>query len=150
MLVRNSRKNWVTREALERGISYGLAAANVEQKFGSRLTGIVFAGWQPFTDGNSRSLLRARLIWSIAPEEGLSAQVRWRGYASSKDDVDGACYNPERYRNRDAGLSLRRRVGTWTIGGLAGAGRERAAGFAESPDYWYGMVNIGVIVPLTR
>ena len=79
---------------------------------------------------------------------------------------------------------MRRHVGTWTIGGLAGAGRERAdnaswqttyigevraegplsggtrltigvlynraAGFAESADYWYGMVNVGVIVPLTR
>ena len=173
-----------TREALERGISYGLAAASIEQQFGSRLTGIAFAGWQPFTDGNSRSLLRARLIWGIAPEQGLSAQVRWRQYSSSKDDVDGAYYNPERYRNWDAGLSLRRHAGTWTVGGLAGAGRERAdnaswqttyigelraegplsgdmrltigvlysraAGFAESPDYWYGSANIGVIIPLTR
>jgi len=173
-----------TREALERGISYGLAAASVEQQFGSRLTGIAFAGWQPFTDGNSRSLLRARLILGIAPEEGLSAQVRWRRYSSSKSDVDGAYYNPEHYRNWDAGLSLRRHVGTWTVAGLAGAGRERAdnaswqtttiaelraegplsgdihltigvlynraAGFANSPDYWYGMANIGVIIPLTR
>ena len=173
-----------TRDALERGISYGLAAASVEQQFGSRLTGIAFAGWQPFTDGNSRSLLRARLIWGVAPEQGLSAQVRWRQYASSKNDVDGAYYNPERYRNWDAGLSLRRRFGSWTVAGLAGAGRERsdnaswqtttiaevraegplsgdmrltigvlynrAAGFAESSDYWYGSASIGVIIPLTR
>ena len=172
-----------TREALERGISYGLAAASIEQQFGSRLTGIAFAGWQPFTDGNSRSLLRARLIWGIAPEQGISAQVRWRQYASSSNDVDGAYYNPDRYRNWDAGLSLRRRVGTWTVAGLAGAGRERAdddawqtttiaevraegplsgdmrltigilynraTGFTESPDYWYGTASIGVIIPLS-
>jgi hypothetical protein len=70
------------------------------------------------------------------------------------------------------------------VGGLAGAGRERAdsaswqttyigelraegplsgdmrltvgvlynraAGFAESPDYWYGSASIGVIIPLAR
>jgi hypothetical protein len=171
-----------TREALEQGISYGLAAASVEQQFGSRLTGIAFAGWQPFTDGNSRALLRARLIWGIAPEEGLSAQFRWRQYSSSKDDVDGAYFNPGHYRNWDAGLSLRRRVGTWTVAGLAGAGRERAddaswqtttitelraegplsgdmrltigvlynraAGFAASPDYWYGTASVGLIIPL--
>jgi hypothetical protein len=26
----------------------------------------------------------------------------------------------------------------------------RAAGFAESPDYWYGSASIGVIIPLAR
>ena len=79
---------------------------------------------------------------------------------------------------------MRRRFGTWTVGGLAGAGRERAdnaswqttyigefraegplsgdmrltigvlynraAGFAESSDYWYGSASIGVIIPLAR
>lgn len=115
-----------TRAALERGIAYGLAAASVEQQFGERLTAIALAGWQPFTDGNSRALLRARLIWSVLPEEGFSAQLRWRQYSSSKDDVQGAYFNPDHYRNWDAVLSLRRRVGTWRLAGLAGAGQERA------------------------
>jgi hypothetical protein len=173
-----------TREALEEGISYGLAAASVEQQFGQRLTGIALLGWQPFTDGNSRTQFRARMIWSMLPEQGISAQMRWRQYASSKDDVDGAYYNPERYRNWDAVLSLRRRVGGWLVAGLAGAGQERAddaswqstgvaevraegplsgdmrlafsllysrsAGFATSPDYWYGMATVNLIVPLGR
>jgi len=115
-----------TKEAIERGITYGLVAASVEQQFGSRLTGIALAGWQPFTDGNSRSLVRARMIWSLLPEDGLSAQVRWRQYASSKSDVDGAYFNPEHYKNWDAGLSLRHRVGHgWIVYGLAGGGQER-------------------------
>lgn len=173
-----------TREALEEGIAYGLAAVSVEQQFGQRLTGIALAGWQPFTDGNSRTLLRARMIWGLLPEQGVTAQVRWRQYTSSTTDVGGAYFNPEHYRNWDTVLSLRRRVGTWMVSGLAGAGRERAddaswqttsiaefraegplsgdmrlavgllysraAGFAQSPDYWYGTANVSVIIPLAR
>jgi len=172
-----------TREAIERSISYGLLAGSVEQQFGQRLTGIALVGWQPFTDGNSRTLVRARLILSVLPEQGLSAQVRWRQYTSSEDDVT-AYYNPGRYRNWDAGFSLRRRLDTWVVAGLAAAGQERAdggswrttgiaelraegpisgdvrlavgflytsaAGFAASPDYWYGMANISLIIPLGR
>jgi len=172
-----------TRAAIERSITYGLLAASAEQQFGQRLTGIALVGWQPFTDGNSRTLLRARLILSVAPEHGLSAQVRWRQYASSEDGTT-AYYNPGRYRNWDAGLSMRRHVGTWVVSGLAGAGQERAdngswqttgiaelraegplsgdrrlavglvyssaAGFATSPDYWYGAVNVSLMVPSGR
>jgi hypothetical protein len=114
-----------TRAAIERGITYGLLAASVEQQFGARVTGILLGGWQPFTDGNSRALLRARLIVGLLPDEGLSLQGRWRQYRSSDSDVDGAYFNPDEYRNWDAGLSLRRRVRGWTVTGLAGAGRER-------------------------
>jgi len=170
-----------TRQALEEGIAYGLAGASIEQQFGHRFTGVAMAGWQPFTDGNSRTLLRARMIWSLLPDQGLSAQLRWRQYSSSDADVDGAYFNPDRYRTWDAVLSLRRRVSAWTLAGLAGGGQERvedgswqstgvaevraegplsrdmrlavnaaysnAAGFANSPNYWYGSASISVIIP---
>jgi hypothetical protein len=170
-----------TREALERGIAYGLAGASIEQQFGERFTAVAMAGWQPFTDGNSRALLRTRLIWSLLPEQGISTQLRWRQYSSSEQDVDGAYFNPDRYRNWDAAVSLRRRIGQWMLAGLAGAGQERiddgswqstalaearaegpvardmhlavsvlysnAAGFANSPDYWYGALNVSLIIP---
>jgi len=173
-----------TREALEQGIAYGLAGASVEQQFGHRLTGVALVGWQPFTDGNSRTLLRARMIWSLLPEQGISAQLRWRQYSSSDADVGGAYFNPDRYRTWDAVFSMRRRVGTWIVSGLAGGGQERvdngswqstgaaearaegplsrdmrlacsalysnAAGFANSPGYWYGSVNVSLIVPFGR
>lgn len=173
-----------TRQALEEGIAYGLAGASVEQQFGHRFTGIAMAGWQPFTDGNSRALLRARMIWSMLPEQGISAQLRWRQYSSSDADVGGAYFNPDRYRTWDAVLSMRRRVGTWMVAGLAGGGQEQvdrgswqstgvaevraegplsrdmrlavsasysnAAGFANSPDYWYGSANVSLIVPFGR
>jgi hypothetical protein len=170
-----------TRQALEEGIAYSLAGASLEQQFGRRFTGVAMVGWQPFTDGNSRALLRARMICSLLPEQGISAQLRWRQYSSSDADVGGAYFNPENYRTWDAVFSLRRRVGAWTVAGLAGGGQERvedgswqstgvaevraegplsrdmrlavnalysnAAGFANSQNYWYGSVNVSLIVP---
>lgn len=82
-----------TRQALEEGIAYGLAGASIEQQFGHRFTAVAMAGWQPFTDGNARALLRARMIWSLLPEQGISAQLRWRQYSSSDADVGGAYFN---------------------------------------------------------
>jgi len=173
-----------TRAALEKGITYGLLAASAEQQFGQRLTGIALLGWQPFTDGNSRDLFRARLIYSLLPEQGLVLQARWRQYSSSSTDVGGAYFNPEHYRNWDAGLSWRRHIGSWTLSALGGAGQERindtrwqttgivelraegtlsggnhlavgllysrAAGFAATPEYWYGGLNASLIIPLAR
>jgi hypothetical protein len=115
-----------TRAAIERSISYGLAAVSVEQQFGARLTAVGLVGWQPFTDGNARTVLRGRLICSLLPDQGLSAQVRYRQYSSREDDVEGAYFNPDTYRNWDAGLSLRHRFGGWTVAGLVAAGQERA------------------------
>ena len=131
-----------------------------------------------------RTLLRARTIWGALPEQGLSVQARWRQYSSGDSDVPDAYFNPDRYRTWDGVLSLRRRVGTWRVAGLAGGGQERiengswqstgvaevraegpvgrdmhlvcsanysnAAGFANSPNYWYGAVNVSLIVPLGR
>lgn len=114
-----------TREAIERSITYGLAAASVEQQFGARWTAIGLLGWQPFTDGNARALLRARLIYSLLPDQGVSAQLRWRQYSSREEDVGGAYFNPGRYRNWDAGLAWRHRVHGWRLSGLAGLGQER-------------------------
>jgi hypothetical protein len=173
-----------TRAALEEGIAYGLAGASVEQQFGQRFTGVAMAGWQPFTDGNSRTLFRARMIWNALPEQGLAVQARWRQYSSGDSDVPGAYFNPDRYRTWDAVLSLRRRAGDWRVYGLAGGGQERvengswqstgvaeiraegpiardmhlvcranysnAAGFTNSPNYWYGSVNVSLTVPFGR
>jgi hypothetical protein len=173
-----------TRAALEEGIAYGLAGASVEQQFGTRFTGIAMVAWQPFTDGNSRTQLRGRAIWSVFPEQGVSVQARWRRYTSGDSEVPGAYFNPDRYRNWDAVLSVRRRVGAWRVSGLVGGGQERigngswkstgvaelraegrisrdmylvgsanfsnAAGFDNSPDYWYGSANVSVIIPFGR
>ena len=122
-----------TQKAIERGIAYGLFAASVEHTFAERFTAIGFAGWQPFTDGNDRTHFRARLIWQAVPAWGLNTEFRWRQYSSSKDDVGGAYFNPDRYRQWVGALSMRRHTGSWTLSGALGAGRETIDGSDTHP-----------------
>ena len=122
-----------TQKAIDRAIAYGFLAASVEQTFADRFTAIALAAYQPFTDGNDRVHLRARLIWQALPEHGLNVQFRWRQYESRKDDVEGAYFNPDRYRQWQGFVGMRRRFGSWVwIGGL-GAGRETVNGTDTHP-----------------
>lgn len=122
-----------TQKAIERGIAYGFLAASVEQTFAERFTLVGLAGYQPFTDGNGRTHLRARAIWQVAPDYGVNLQLRWRGYESSKSDVDRAYFNPDRYRQWQGAVAMRRRFGSWIWSGSVGAGRETINGTDTHP-----------------
>lgn len=114
-----------TQQALERATAYTFAGASAEQQLTQRLTGIGLAGYQRFTDGNERVHLRGRLIWMLLPEQGLSAQLRVRQYESKQLEVDGAYFNPGRYREWQAGLAIRKRSSGWVLSGALAAGREQ-------------------------
>jgi hypothetical protein len=122
-----------TRAAVDRGIAYGFLGASVEQTFAERFTAIGLAAYQPFTDGNERTHLRGRLIWVVAPEYGVNVQARWRQYESSRQDVGGAYFNPERYRQWQGAIAVRRRLAGWLLSGSFGAGRETINGTDSHP-----------------
>ncbi len=122
-----------TQKAIDRAIAYGFFAASVEQTFAERFTAIGLAGYQTFTVGNDRVHLRARLIWQAVPEYGLNVQLRWRQYESRGGDVDGAYFNPDRYRQWQGAFGMRRRLGSWVWTGSLGAGRETINGTDTHP-----------------
>ena len=122
-----------TKQAIERAIAYGFFAASVEHTFAERVTAIGLVGYQPFTDGNDRVHFRARLIWTALPEYGINLQVRWRQYDSHQHDANGAYFNPDRYRQWQGVVGFRRRFGSWTWLGGAGAGRETIDGIDSHP-----------------
>ncbi len=113
-----------TRKALDRGIGYTFVAAAVERQFGERFTTIGLAGWQSFSDGNSRVHLRARAIWLVVPEHGVSLQGRYRQYSSRDSDVGGAYFNPDTYRQWLAVAAIRKRHAGWVFSAAVGAGQE--------------------------
>jgi hypothetical protein len=113
-----------TQRALESATAYTFGAVSVEQQLGKRFTAIGLAGAQRFTDGNKRVHLRGRLIWMLVPEQGLSAQLRWRHYRSSQIDAGATYFNPERYREWQGGLAIRKRYAGWVWSGTLAAGRE--------------------------
>jgi hypothetical protein len=122
-----------TQKAIDRAIAYGFFAASVEQTITERFTAIGLVGYQPFTDGNDRLHWRARLIWSALPDHGINMQLRWRQYESRQQDVDGAYFNPDRYRQWQGVLGFRRRFGGWVWQGAVGAGRETINGTDTHP-----------------
>ena len=122
-----------TQKAIERGIAYGFLGASVEHTFADRITAIALAGYQPFTDGNERVHWRARLIWLVAPDYGVNLQLRYRGYESHQSDVDGAYFNPDRYRQWQGAVAVRRRLSGWMLTGSVGFGRETINGTDQHP-----------------
>ena len=131
-------RDWVeTRRALERGITHALVGAGVEWPFNPRFSATGFVAQQGFSDGNERRHWRGRLIWLVSEPHGLTAQLRYRGFRSALEDVDGAYFNPGHYRQVLAVASVRRRQGHWVWRAEAGFGREhvdgqtRPAGMAE-------------------
>jgi hypothetical protein len=117
-----------TPKALDRGIGYTFLAAGVEQQFGKRFTATGLAGWQSFSDGNSRAHLRARLIWLAVPEQGITLQLRYRQYSTHDADVGGAYFNPDDYRQWLGVAAIRKRYAGWVFSGGLGAGQERSTG----------------------
>jgi hypothetical protein len=113
-----------TRRALENATAYTFGAVSIERDLNARLTAIGLAGVQRFTDGNERVHLRGRLIWLLAPKQGVSAQLRWRQYRSNQLDVGEAYFNPERYREWQAALAMRKRYAGLVWSTTVAAGRE--------------------------
>ena len=124
-----------TPKALERGIGHAFLATGVELKMSERLTATGLAGYQPFTDGNARTHLRGRLIWLAVPEHGVTLQLRYKQYHTRDLDVDGAYFNPERYRQWLAVAAIRKRHAGWIFSGALGAGQEHAAGADSRGSY---------------
>jgi len=121
-----------TRPALEAGTMTNFLAASVDHAAADRLTLIGLGGLQYFSDDNRRTHLRGRVIYVLVPEQGLSVQLRARGYDSSRPG--GTLYfNPESYAQADIGLRLRRAFGNWRVLAAAGFGVENVDWSNETP-----------------
>lgn len=111
-----------TRNALDLGTRFNFAGLAVDQRLTSKLTAVGLAGWQAFSDDNQRRHLRARLIYQPSLDLGLTLQLRYRYFDSSKNDVAGAYFNPSRYDETLLAVGWRQRAGDWRTAITAGAG----------------------------
>jgi hypothetical protein len=131
-------REWVeTAPALDRGVHFTLAGGGVEQGMGPHVTVIGLAGYQDFSDGNSRTHGRVRVIVQPDLDLGLTLQARYRAYTSSADDVGGAYFNPSRYDETLLAVAWRQRFMRWTGYLIAGAGRQHVADDPWTPTRLY-------------
>lgn len=141
-------REWVeTQAALDKGVHFTFAGGGIEHGFGPHITAIGIAGYQGFSDGNSRNHGRVRLIYQPSLDLGLTLQARYRVYTSSSDDVGGAYFNPSRYDESMLAIAWRRRLLGWTGLLTAGVGRQHVA---EDPGTPTRLFEIGVQSPPVR
>jgi hypothetical protein len=116
-----------TPQGLSRGLYYTFVGAALDLPASSRDVVTIFAGLQPFTDGNVRTHLRGTYVHVVKPEWGLSAQVRTR-YFQSSEPGQFDYYSPRWYAEVLPVLQVRRFVSGWQLVGAAGYGAQRDSG----------------------
>lgn len=113
-----------TQNALNNGTYYTFAGASIEQQVLERLTAVVMGGNMYFSDTNTRPTLRAKLIYDLLPEYGLTSQLRYRQYRDTNTSVPNTYFNPSEYSEMMIAFGARKRIAGWTFSGTAGVGRQ--------------------------
>ncbi len=116
-----------TQNSLNNGIYYTLGAASVEQQVLERVTAIVMAGNMYFSDTNTRPMVRAKLIYDLVPDYGLTAQLRYRQYRDTNTNVPNNYFNPDHYTETMVAFGARKRISGWMLSGTAGIGRQKVS-----------------------
>lgn len=113
-----------TQNSLNNGIYYTLGAASVEQQILERLTAIAMVGNMYFSDTNTRPMIKAKLIYDLVPDYGLTAQIRYRQYRDTNTKVANNYFNPSNYSETMIAFGMRRRFEGWMLSGTVGVGRQ--------------------------
>jgi len=113
-----------TQNSLNNGIYYTLGGVSVEQQVLERLTAIVMGANMYFSDTNTRPIVRAKLIYDLVPNYGLTAQLRYRQYRDTNTNVANNYFNPSTYNETMIVFGVRKRISGWMLSGTAGVGRQ--------------------------
>lgn len=113
-----------TQNALSNGIYFTFGGASIEQQVMERLAAVVMAGNMYFSDTNTRPIVKAKLIYDLIPEYGVTAQLRYRQYRDTNTDVANNYFNPNEYSESMIAFAARKRIAGWVLSGTAGVGRQ--------------------------
>jgi hypothetical protein len=119
-----SRDRVETQNALTNGIYYTFGGASIEQQIIERLTAIVMAGNMYFSDTNTRPTVRARVVYDLIPEHGITAQLRYRQFRDTNTNVPNNYFNPGEYSETMIAFGMRKRISGWMLSGTIGVGRQ--------------------------
>lgn len=133
-----ANRDWVeTKIGLEEGTYYDLIGMAIDQSVGDHITLVGLASSQLFSDDNRRDHGRLRLIYQPFLNSGLTLQARYRTYHSSKDDVNGAYFNPKNYDESMIAIGFRKRISNWSTNLVVGYGREKINSDSSQPTNLY-------------
>jgi hypothetical protein len=113
-----------TQNSLNNGIYYTLGGVSVEQQILERLSAVLMGANMYFSDTNTRPIVRAKLIYDLVPDYGLTAQLRYRQYRDTNTNVANNYFNPSTYSETMIAFGMRKRIEGWMLSGTAGVGRQ--------------------------
>ncbi len=101
--------DWVdTPRAFDEGLTSNYIGATVEQRLLPGLTATALAGYQPISDGNARTITKARLNYELLPQLGVALQAGYRALESNGREVADLYFNPATLEETTCGITLRR------------------------------------------
>ena len=133
-----------TQNSLLNGISYNFYGGSLENRIFPNWTLIGFLGQQQFSDDNSRTHFKAKLIYDLFPEQGINLQLRHRQYHDSAD-LTTNYFNPKNYQEDMLAIGLRKRIASWQLSGLMGLGRQK---ISEDPQTTTKLVEFEAVSPI--
>jgi hypothetical protein len=113
-----------TQNSLNNGVYYTMGGASIEQQLAERFTAVVMGANMYFSDTNTRPIARAKLVYDLIPEYGLTAQLRYRQYWDTNTSVPNNYFNPSQYIENMIALGARKRIDGWMLSGTAGVGKQ--------------------------
>jgi hypothetical protein len=135
-----------TQNSLLNGVSYNFYGGAIENRILPNLTLIGFLGQQQFSDDNSRTHFKAKLIYDLFPNQGINLQLRHRQYHDSSD-LSINYFNPRNYQEDMLAIGLRERIASWQLSGLAGLGRQK---ISEDPQTTTRLVEFEAVSPIAN
>ena len=127
------RERVETQSALDAGLSMTAGGAGLWHQVNERLNAGGILQVMRFSDGNTRTQVRLRGVYDLLPEQGITAQLRYRGYRASDTQVTRRYFNPGEFEDVMAAVGVRRQVAGWVVRGTLGLGRQRVDTDGSSP-----------------
>jgi hypothetical protein len=134
-----------TQNALNNGIYYTFPGASIEQQIIKRLTAIAMVGTMYISDTNTRPTVKAKLIYDLIPEYGVTAQLRYRQYRDTNTSVPNNYFNPSTYNETMIAFGMRKRISGWVVSGTAGVGRQN---ISQDPTTTTQLYELGITSPV--
>lgn len=115
-----------TRRGVDEGIYYTFAGAAIDLPLNERNVATLVGGIQEFTGDNVRKHLRGNFVHMLAPEQGISVQLRGR-YFHDSHPREYDYYSPRWYAQVLPVLQVRRFIKGWRLLAAGGVGVQRDA-----------------------
>ncbi len=113
-----------TQNSLTNGVAYNFYGGSLEYRLAPKWSLVGLLGQQQFTDDNTRTHARAKVIYDLFPQQGINIQLRHRQYRDSHD-LTPNYFNPKDYQEQMLAVGMRKRVNEWQLSGLVGLGRQK-------------------------